>query len=190
MGTTIDRLPCIGVVLAGGLSSRMGRDKALLDWQGRPLIERQLAMLREAGVDDVRVSGDRPGYNGIVDALPQAGPLGGLAGVTDALSGDVELLVIPVDMPLLQATLLRRLRDEQPHARCLRFVGHVLPMRWRLDAHSRSLLRVLLQHDEPRQRSLRALQAAAGSEEIVLSVAGAAQLTDCNTEANWNEVAG
>ncbi|MBQ4855860.1 molybdenum cofactor guanylyltransferase [Rhodanobacter sp. B2A1Ga4] len=190
VGTATEPLPCIGVVLAGGLSSRMGRDKALLDWQGRPLIERQLAVLREAGIDDVRVSGHRPGYHGVVDAMPQAGPLGGLAGIADALVSDAELLVIPVDMPLLHAALLRRLRDEQPHARCLRFAGHVLPMRWHLDAHSRSMLLALLQRDDPRQRSLRALQAATGSSEIALNVAEATQLTDCNTQANWNEVAG
>lgn len=190
MGMTTDPLPCIGVVLAGGLSTRMGRDKALLHWQGRPLIEHQLAVLRDAGVDDIRVSGDRPDYRGVVDAQPHAGPLGGLAGMADAYSDAAELLVIPVDMPLLQATLLQRLRDEQPHARCLRFVDRVLPMRLRLDAPCRALLGTLLQQAEPRQRSLRALQAAIGCDEIALSTAEAAQLTDCNTEANWNEVAG
>lgn len=189
MGTAADRLPCVGVVLAGGRSSRMGRDKALLDWHGRPLLERQLAVLREAGVDDARVSGHRPRYRGVADALPGAGPLGGLAGIAGALDGDAELLVIPVDMPLLQATLLRRLRDERPQARCLRFAGHVLPMRWRLDAHGRAVLLELLRSDEPRRRSLRALQAASGAGEIALNAVEAAQLIDCNTQANWNEVA-
>ncbi|NNL84392.1 MAG: NTP transferase domain-containing protein, partial [Myxococcales bacterium] len=43
-----------GVVLCGGLSSRMGRPKALLSWCGRPLVRHMLDILREA-VDAVYV---------------------------------------------------------------------------------------------------------------------------------------
>jgi molybdopterin-guanine dinucleotide biosynthesis protein A len=188
MPTATERLPCIGVVLAGGRSSRMGRDKALLDWHGRPLLERQLDALRAAGVDESRASGERPAYRGVADAQPGLGPLGGLAGIAEAVAGEADLLVIPVDMPLLGAALLRRLRTEQPEARGLRCAGHVLPMRLRLDADSRALLAALLQASEPRQRSLRALQQAVGCAEIALDPEETAQLADCNTEASWNEV--
>jgi len=190
MGTRTEPLPCIGVVLAGGLSSRMGRDKALLSWQGRPLIEHQLDALREAGVDEVRVSGLRPEYGGIADTTPQAGPLGGLAGIVQAQISDADLLVIPVDMPLLQPALLRRLRTEQPHACSLAFARHVLPLRLRLDQRSRQFLSDLMSREDPRQRSLRSLQAAIGHEELALDAAEAAQLADCNTATEWNEVAG
>ena len=189
MDTATEPVRCVGVVLAGGLSSRMGRDKALLSWQGRPLIERQLDVLREAGVDDVCVSGDRAAYGGIVDALPVAGPLGGLAGVARAYADDVDLLVIPVDMPLLRAGLLQRLRTERPQARSLSCAGHVLPLRLRLDARSRAAIDELLRQDDPRRRSLRALQAAVGHHEMALAPAEASQLADCNTQAQWNEVA-
>ncbi|MBV6272851.1 molybdenum cofactor guanylyltransferase [Alcaligenaceae bacterium CGII-47] len=184
----IELPPCLGVVLAGGRSTRMGRDKALLEWRGRALIEHQLAVLREAGVDEVKVSGDRPRYGGVTDYQAEAGPLGGLAGIAQIQASRVDLLVIPVDMPLLQATLLRRLRREQPHARCLRFNGTILPMRWRLDARSRALLHALLQHDEPRERSLRTLQAMMDCEDIALSHAEARQMVDCNTEADWDKM--
>ena len=39
-----------GIVLAGGLSSRMGRDKAMLPWQGRTLLEHMRGLLMLAGV--------------------------------------------------------------------------------------------------------------------------------------------
>lgn len=177
----------IGVVLAGGQSRRMGRDKALMDWQGRPLIERQIAALRDAGMDEVKVSGTRPDYHAVADPRAGLGPLGGLAGIADAITGDAELVIIPVDMPRLGADLLRTLATRQPEARCLRFAGHILPMRLRLDAASRALLGELLENPEPRQRSLHALQAAMPATEIPLPAGGEAQLTDCNTPERFHE---
>jgi molybdenum cofactor cytidylyltransferase len=43
------------IVLAAGMSSRMGRPKALLDWGGEPLVNYQVKQLIEAGVDEVVV---------------------------------------------------------------------------------------------------------------------------------------
>lgn len=43
------------ILLAAGVSRRMGTLKALLDWQGRPLIIHQIISLREAGADEVIV---------------------------------------------------------------------------------------------------------------------------------------
>jgi len=189
MPTATEARPSIGVLLAGGLSSRMGCDKALLDWRGRPLIERQLDVLRASGVDEVRVSGDRPGHPGIADREPRRGPLGGLAGVAATIAGEAELLAIPVDMPRLSAALLRRLCAGQAQARALRFAGHVLPLRLRLDDASRALLAALLREPEPPARSLRALQHALDCVEIALDADEAAQLLDCNTPASWSEAA-
>jgi len=98
--------------------------------------------------------------------------------------------VIPVDMPLLQANLLQRLRSEQPQASSVSFAGHVLPLRLRLNTRSREALAELMSRDDPRRRSLRALQSALGHVELALDAGEAAQLADCNTETQWNEVAG
>jgi molybdopterin-guanine dinucleotide biosynthesis protein A len=187
MDTAIEPMPCIGVVLAGGRSSRMGRDKALLPWQGRPLIEHQIALLQATGVDTVRISGDRPDYQGIADPAIHAGPLGGIAGIA-AACGDSELLIIPVDMPRLQPPLLRRLLTEAIHAGCAHFTGYVLPMRLRLDPTCRTALDELMAADDDRARSLRALQQRVGVSDIVLSPDEAEQLLDCNTEDTWREV--
>ncbi|MFK2891158.1 molybdenum cofactor guanylyltransferase [Dyella flagellata] len=186
-GTSTDPAPLIGVVLAGGLSTRMGRDKALLRWQGKPLLEHQMAVLEAAGVREVKISGDRPDYHGVVDAVPQAGPVGGIAGVAAACV-DGELLIVPVDMPRLQPALLRRLGEAQSTAGCVRFAGHVLPMRLRLDVCCRDLLNALLASSDKHARSLRSLQEHVGIHEIDLSAEEATQLIDCNTEQTWREV--
>lgn len=95
-----------GAVLAGGHSRRMGRDKATLAHEGRPMWERQAGVLRAAGCDVIAVV-RQPGQAplGLPDDLllwhdpvADAGPL---AGLHAALSSSRTLLiaVLAVDMP-------------------------------------------------------------------------------------------
>lgn len=103
------------VVLAGGRSRRMGRDKALLPGPGGDtLLERQVALVREVGAERVRVS-VRPGqrYKGfeeisLEDAWPGAGPLGGIATALREHPG-THLLAVAVDLPHLTAPLLQKM---------------------------------------------------------------------------------
>lgn len=106
-----------GIVLAGGRSRRMGRDKAWLDVEGEPLISRVLAQLAphvstlylSVGADaDARYASLGP--EALIDALPEAGPLAGLASTLTALNGRQErALVVSCDTPELPASLIDRL---------------------------------------------------------------------------------
>lgn len=49
----------VGFVLAGGKSSRMGTDKALLEFRGEPLIARAIGILKAVGLP-VCIAGARP----------------------------------------------------------------------------------------------------------------------------------
>ncbi|RST57800.1 nucleotidyltransferase family protein [Siminovitchia terrae] len=44
-----------GLLLAAGLSSRMGKLKALLPWEGMPLIQYQIEQMKQAGIDEIIV---------------------------------------------------------------------------------------------------------------------------------------
>lgn len=105
----------VGFVVAGGRSRRMGRDKALLPWQGGTLLDHAAARLR-AVCGQVRVlSGpgsryrDR-GFPVDVDALAEAGPLAGLATAL-AVAAPRPALLLGVDMPFATPDLLAYLRD-------------------------------------------------------------------------------
>jgi molybdenum cofactor guanylyltransferase len=104
-----------GVILAGGQSRRMGRDKAFIVWQGRPLIERTISVLGEV-CDEVLIVADealRFAHLNIAvqpDTLRGAGPLSGLHAGLRAMSKELGV-VVAVDMPLLNADLLRALVD-------------------------------------------------------------------------------
>ena len=45
------------VLLVGGESRRMGQDKATLTWNGRPLWQKQVEVLRQLGADELLISG-------------------------------------------------------------------------------------------------------------------------------------
>jgi molybdenum cofactor guanylyltransferase len=97
-----------GWVLAGGASVRMGRDKALLEIGGRPLISLALDKLRALGLEP-RIAGSRPDLATfapvILDNFPQCGPLGGIEAALAASEAERHLF-LPVDLPALPIEFL------------------------------------------------------------------------------------
>ena len=112
--------PVIGVLLAGGKSARMGEDKAALVLpgaiDGETLGARAVRVLR-AVCDDVVCAGHGRGVPEDVVRIPDAGggPLVALVGAlahalaADALADAAWFVVLPVDMPGVDAALLARL---------------------------------------------------------------------------------
>ena len=113
-----DTPPFAAALIAGGRSTRMGRDKARLDWHGTPLWRHQLAKLAALEPDALLIScrsaGDFPDAGPAVhlvpDAWADAGPLGGIVSCFEAVRADY-LIVLGVDLPLLPVELLRRMRQ-------------------------------------------------------------------------------
>jgi molybdopterin-guanine dinucleotide biosynthesis protein A len=105
----------IGVVLAGGQSTRMGRDKALLPYQASTLLAQQVARLVPLCVR-VCVSGRYDGFDCIQDQLAGIGPLAGVHAAAKQFP-ESTLLFVPVDMPLIDAAHLKALinRHEARH---------------------------------------------------------------------------
>lgn len=103
----------VGVVLAGGASRRMGRDKALLEWEGGSLISRACealaAVCTQVAVAD-RGRGYQPRYPSLQDG-PGRGPAAGLLGAANAFPGR-SILALACDLPLVPSALLRWLAFE------------------------------------------------------------------------------
>ena len=106
------------IVLAGGRSSRFGRDKLAEPIDGRPLLDHAIAAVRVVATDIVVVAA--PGANLPVpsgvrvahDPVAYAGPLAGLAAGLAALDPAVaRLIVVAGDMPSLVPAVLGRLLD-------------------------------------------------------------------------------
>jgi len=95
-----------GFVLAGGQSSRMGSDKALIELNGAPLIVHALNILRSAGLT-ATIAGARSDLSAYAPIVDDAG-LGPLSGICAALaSAEAEYAVfLSIDMPLLPPSLI------------------------------------------------------------------------------------
>lgn len=107
----VERLPVTGVVLAGGGSRRMGRNKAFLELGGRPLIAHVLDRIAEVCEEVLIVANDIPRYAGlsvrvVPDVFPGVGVLGGLHAGLQAARHDL-VLAVGCDMPFLNPALLR-----------------------------------------------------------------------------------
>lgn len=100
-----------GFVLAGGRSSRMGQDKALLALGGETLVERCLRRLGEvcAEVSIAGGSAELARFGRVVpDVSPGCGPLGGIVSAL-AESRFTWNLFLPVDAPFVPVSCLKAL---------------------------------------------------------------------------------
>ncbi len=168
------------VLLAGGRSSRMGTDKALLPWGDGTLLAHMHALLHVAGADEVVVSGCRPDFRGVPDVRPDTGPMGALAQLAPRMP-DGAWLIVPVDMPLLSVELIHALLATPADCACVE--DHPLPMALRIDAEVRAVI-----HDvgtcDGRGRSLRALQQRLQATRLPASP-WRDLLRNCNTPDDW-----
>ena len=98
-------------VLAGGRSSRMGRDKAFLELQGRTLLERALAIARTIS-DDVSIVGQGEKFAAyapvIEDVYPGQGPLAGIHAALTASRSELNF-ILALDTPFLDPKFARYL---------------------------------------------------------------------------------
>jgi molybdenum cofactor guanylyltransferase len=114
---TLPELP-LAAILAGGRSRRFGAPKALAELEGRPLLQWVREAVAEVIPDPVLITNDAEAFRAFGlptrgDAVPGAGPLGG---IHSALQWAAELgrpgaLCVACDTPFLAPALLRRLID-------------------------------------------------------------------------------
>ncbi|MCM2324344.1 MAG: molybdenum cofactor guanylyltransferase [Oligoflexia bacterium] len=180
-----------GIVLAGGHSRRMGRDKALLLFEGRPLVEHMANLLREA-LGPTSEPGSQPwlatsgwthdGLRAIPDLSPSQGPMGGIHSCLVAArdEGCARVLFVPVDMPLLGTAPLRALVATETtgsEKTAVHFRGQELPFLCLANEHT---LRLSSHHG-----SVRGFLERAGTIELDPSGLPASTFLNANTPSEW-----
>lgn len=127
-----------GIVLAGGLSRRMGSNKALLEWNGSSVLEQVIQAMAPA-VNSIIVSAGANTaaykalpYDCVQDYYPGKGPLAGLHAALKASQTDWNL-VCACDMPLIEPSFFKGMKwltesGQEHQAIVPRLAGRVHPL--------------------------------------------------------------
>lgn len=127
-------LDATAFILAGGKSSRMGRDKAFLQLRDETLLAHALK-LSAAITKEVKIVGDATKFSAfgrvVEDVYPNRGPLGGIHAALSTSSTDLNLM-LAVDLPFVGADflqyLLARARESTAIVTLPRAAGGLQPL--------------------------------------------------------------
>jgi molybdenum cofactor guanylyltransferase len=107
--------PTLGaLILTGGRSARMGRDKADIEWDGQTGVDRIAAVARDAGAETVLTVGGRGyGHPHVAETHPNGGPVAGIVTGSAALraKGVTRALVLACDTPTIEVADIAPLLD-------------------------------------------------------------------------------
>jgi len=108
----IDSQKYSGILLAGGKSSRMGKDKAFMKYGDRFLYEYSLSVLSFFSGDILLSSSNlnfnNAGYRIIPDEIIGIGPIGGIYSCLSKIKNE-SAIVLSCDLPLISTDLVSRL---------------------------------------------------------------------------------
>lgn len=157
----------LGVVLVGGASRRMGKDKASIEFDGTTLLERSVGVLSEVFTSVVISGGDQSpeGVRVLPDLVPGLGPLGGLDTAYRAAAGR-DVFLLAVDMPFVDASTISEIAQPEVAAMSVRVPigdGRRQPL---CAVYGSGLGPVVRDRIEGRDRSMESLFGAVNVEEI------------------------
>jgi molybdopterin-guanine dinucleotide biosynthesis protein A len=118
----------IGVILAGGLSSRMGQDKALMRMADTRMLDHISHVLKKTTIKAVVISRNDDNKRYLADIVPNKGPLSGIHSAAMHYPAD-NLLIVPVDLPLIDHLTLEALINYGSRHLCnARYTAQSLPL--------------------------------------------------------------
>ncbi|WLD59020.1 molybdenum cofactor guanylyltransferase [Salinispirillum sp. LH 10-3-1] len=166
--------PCVGIVLAGGRSSRMGRDKAGLLWHTGVTWAEHARQRLLSVCDDVHVSH----ADDLADLRSDfIGPLGGIESALTACMGR-RCVFLPVDMPRVDESDLRVVTEvAEPHAT---YAQGWFPLMLTATPDVLATVQSILALPEARQRSVRALVEALQPNISIIDAAAPDRLKNIN----------
>lgn len=120
----------VGVVLIGGKSSRMGKDKASLMFNSLRLVDHIAKILTSSGVRKIINSGIIEGYESVPDLVKNKGPVSGICSsiIHCQKNHFTTAIIIPVDMPLISSEVINFMIESLGDSEFTHFEEKPLPL--------------------------------------------------------------
>lgn len=182
------RVSCLGVILAGGASKRMGQDKATLTFAHKNLLSHTKSIMQQAGLTEIVVSGNQ---HQVPDLFPNQGPVSGIISVIEKYQ-PLSLIALPVDMPLLTSEVIQSLiMAGQTSQKACFYQDHHLPLYLPVNAFTematakakQQMSNLCLQSTGVKGPSIRAL--LKNIPQQILNVSDRHLLFNANTPEQW-----
>ncbi|MNX22671.1 putative molybdenum cofactor guanylyltransferase [compost metagenome] len=181
-----------GIILAGGKSQRMGTDKGLLPFKGKPFISHVYEALKSVIGDNIVVVSsnadyDALGYTRIEDLIADKGPVGGLYTALKQSKTKFNL-VLSVDVPLVSTDLLQWLVDKHEDSFMVTQVQVQEKASPLVGVYDRSMRILLGEHLAGNQLKLRGVIAEVNHQTLKVPEKWSAQLQNINTEEDYKKI--
>ncbi len=121
---------CLGIILAGGQSSRMGCDKAYVKLHNKTFYFHMEKLLLDVQLSSICISGKPLGEKSVEDVISNLGPLSGIYSVANSeIAKQYQyLLIVPIDMPLLNVSVIETLLSNINGNDAICYQDHYLPL--------------------------------------------------------------
>jgi molybdenum cofactor guanylyltransferase len=198
-------LPTAALILAGGASSRMGQDKALLLWQGVPMLQRVINAAAQCCPEIYLLTSrteiyrthlksqiknqikNQTRYHWLPEIMPPQGPLVALSQGLGKIPAEW-VLVLACDLPLLDGKILHQWRSQLPHLSpsILALVPHHEYWHPLCGFYRPQALPSLEKFLSQGGKSFQAWLPSLPAQKIPLGTAEIAMLWNCNSPADLN----
>jgi len=185
-----------GIILAGGQSKRMGQDKALMEFDGIPMIQHIANTLRDFTNEIIVASNfsihHQYGDHGVLDNSPNSGPMAGIeAGVSH--SGNAANIVISCDAPFVDSSIIEKLIEAEQNAGEMTEViiatcdTQIHPL---IGIYRKSALDTIRMHLQERQLRMTDMLNCLNVEYLHFSDTDSKSFLNINTQEEWNQAIG
>lgn len=178
-----------GVVLAGGKSSRMGQNKALMTFRNTRLIDNAMSVLSEISTNQVQISGKIEGYKAVADQVSNFGPMAGICSMVLSNQECKRWLFLPVDMPLITSDALQQLIDGSSGQEAVCFKNNPLPLFLQItDSVLSHIKQTLIAMQNGQEVSVKHFLSGVDTGFVPVSPNTAISLTNINTGSDWSQL--